>query len=312
MLSLERSKSLYLTPNKGTAELERDDACGGFDYSTQRWISLTSDSVNTPSKDAISVQVTDDGVPLPPISSKYQRVNVTYDRVSSTKDRFDNLCASTDDRDRIISSFHDQVPAGGGDEEEQEEEDEVGPSSSQPAAHDSSQHMTDVPFKMDDATLLRFQHERLSAVSSDTDFIANIFLFGRPQLLFEFLQIVVIALSLYVSLWITNYAFLPIPGWLKVIALCRAALSLCCDRSSLPQCNQCAVVRGLPAVCWLRVQLRCGCQVGGLTEGNTVCLLTLLMMEGRKEDELTTYHLNDDTSRLSKWTESWYWRYWKR
>jgi hypothetical protein len=222
MLSLERSKTIYLTPNKGTAELERDDSCGGFDFSTQRWISLTSDCVNSPSKDAISVQVTDDGVPLPPISSKYQRVNVTYDRVSSTKECFDDPCASTHDR------VHDQVPAGGGDEEE--EEGEVGPSSSsssQPAARDSSLHMTDVPFKMDDATLLRFKHERLSAVSSDADFIDNIFLFGRPQLLFEFLQIVVIALSLYVSLWITNYAFLPIPGWLKVIALCRAVLSLC-------------------------------------------------------------------------------------
>lgn len=46
--------------------------------------------------------------------------------------------------------------------------------------------------------------------------IDDIFLFGRPQLLFGFVKIVMMILSLYVSLWITNYAFLAVPAWLKV------------------------------------------------------------------------------------------------
>ena len=221
--------------------MERDGdvasgACGGFDFSTQCGISLTStsDCVNTPNKSVQTVSG-DDGIPLPPISSKYERTNVTYDRVPSTKDR-----GVDDDRDRIISSIYVQVPVGRGDEEEVVvgEERVDPPSSSLPPARDSSSsnsslhNMADIPFKLDDPTLQRFKQERLSAVCSEVDFINDIFLFGRPQLLFEFLQIIVIALSLYVSLWITNYAFLPIPSWLKVIALVQSsALSFCCDRS---------------------------------------------------------------------------------
>ena len=46
--------------------------------------------------------------------------------------------------------------------------------------------------------------------------IDEMFLFGRPQLLFGFVQVVMMILSLYISLWITNYAFWTVPRWLKV------------------------------------------------------------------------------------------------
>jgi hypothetical protein len=46
--------------------------------------------------------------------------------------------------------------------------------------------------------------------------IDDIFLFGRPQLLFGFVQIIMMILSLYISLWITNYAFWIVPQWMKV------------------------------------------------------------------------------------------------
>ena len=63
--------------------------------------------------------------------------------------------------------------------------------------------------------------DRQSALSADEQQqmqqpIDDIFLFGRPQLLFGFVKIVMMILSLYVSLWITNYAFLAVPPWLKV------------------------------------------------------------------------------------------------
>jgi len=181
-----RSKSRYLTPNKRITKLKIEVDNDRRDLSPSIEMKSDREGSDFSTKDHIS------------------SASLTYSQIPST-----NL---TDNENLITSSTlnNNQVQIDG-DDGEPSTDNRVDPST-------YGSHMTDFPFKMDHATLQRFSDKRLiSNVPNQADFIKDIFLFGRPQLLFEFLQIVVIALSLYVSLWITNYAFLPIPTWLKVI-----------------------------------------------------------------------------------------------
>ena len=84
----------------------------------------------------------------------------------------------------------------------------------------SPQHYTEISsVSMDREASIRFLDKRTSFAADESEAqrsIDDIFLFGRPQLLFEFVQATMMLLSLYISLWITNYAFWVVPHWMKV------------------------------------------------------------------------------------------------
>ena len=114
--------------------------------------------------------------------------------------------------------------------------------------------------------------DRQSALSADEQQqqmqqpIDDIFLFGRPQLLFGFVKIVMMILSLYVSLWITNYAFLEVLPWLKVRRKCHSIVMRTLHITA-PVLYLLAVYR-LSSIPGGNIQLRTDSEVVGLVEGN--------------------------------------------